>query len=208
MYNMQNFGSGPAGSGMISGKWVHKTTGNIINVRDAILEGDDLIVMTDRGQISGEDFSRNYIQMSDEEYDMKGNIIGNASKNPTQQKQATQSMQPKMFDDPQPSTSVQPMMFDEPQEQPLYNPIPVTQPYTGQKEESESIKLIKKLFEKTESKPEVTVDIKWADFPKSELNMLINVFDVSKEDIANYMRTYLDDEEIKISIGKFIEKML
>ena len=202
MYNMQNFGSGPAGSGMISGKWVHKTTGNIINVRDAILEGDDLIVMTDRGQISGEDFSRNYIQMSDEEYDMKGNIIGNASKNQTQQKQTTQSTQPKMFDDPQPSTPMQPMI-DQP-----YIPDYEDQSYPAKKVESESIKLIKKLFEKTESKPEISVDIKWADFPKIELNMLINVFDVSKEDIANYMRTYLDDEEIKISIGKFIEKML
>ena len=200
MNMMQDFGTGPGG-GMISGKWINKVNGSTINVRDCVIQGDEMIVITDRGQISGEDFSRNYIQMSDEEYDMKGNVVGKASQKPAA-KPAQKPVQPKMFDDPQPSTPMQPMI-DQP-----YMPDYEDQSYPAKKVESESMKLIKKLFEKTESKPEISVDIKWADFPKSELNMLINVFDVSKEDIANYMRTYLDDEEIKISIGKFIEKML
>lgn len=197
MYNnMQDFGSGPGG-GMMSGKWINKSNGTTINVRDCVMQGDEMIVLTDRGQISGEDFSRNYIQMSDEEYDMKGSVINSSSpqqpKNtPVQAPQAPQtpSAPLKMFDD------IEDPAFIAKQNQPLY------------KEESESTKLIKKLFTKTETKPEITVDIKWADFPKNELNMLMNVFDVSKEDIADYLRTYLDDEEIKISIKKFIEKML
>lgn len=137
--------------------------------------------------------------MSDEEYDMKGNVIGKASAQPIQQQQ------PKMFDD---TTNVHKTLAAP---QPVNNQPFVTefdQPWPAQQAESESTKLIKKLFSKTETKPEISIDIKWADFPKSELNMLMNVFDVSKEEIADYMRTYLDDEEIKISIGKFIKKML
>lgn len=191
MYNnMQDFGSGPGG-GMMSGKWINKTNGTTINVRDCVMQGDEMIVLTDRGQISGEDFSRNYIQMSDEEYDLKGSVINSSSpKQPNNMPTQAPSAPLKMFDD------IENPAFITNQNQPLY------------KEESESTKLIKKLFTKTGTKPEITVDIKWADFPKSELTMLMNVFDVSKEDIADYLRTYLDDEEIKISIGKFIEKML
>lgn len=191
MYNnMQDFGSGPGG-GMMSGKWINKTNGTTINVRDCVMQGDEMIVLTDRGQISGEDFSRNYIQMSDEEYDLKGSVINSSSpKQPNNTPAQAPSAPLKMFDD------IENPAFITNQNQPLY------------KEESESTKLIKKLFTKTGTKPEITVDIKWADFPKSELTMLMNVFDVSKEDIADYLRTYLDDEEIKISIGKFIEKML
>ena len=195
---MQDFGTGPGG-GMISGKWTNKINGTVVNVRDAIIQDDNMIVITDRGQISGEDFSRNYIQMSDEEYDMKGNVINSTSQKPVQQPK----VQPKPI---QPA----PMMFDEKFDLPEPQPIKqYEQPqYNTQNIDSESNKLIKKLFSKIDSKPEISIDIKWADFPANELNMLMNVFDVTKEDIAGYMRTYLDDEEIKISIGKFIEKML
>ena len=199
MYNnMQSFGSGPQGSGMISGRWMNKKTGSYVNVRDAIMQGDDMIVLTDKGQINGPDFSANYIQMSEEEYDMKGNVIQGSSKetNPASQpkpKQTKPSSQVRMFDD-EVNTTIQK---------------PVKQKQVSNiNQETESIKLIKKLFSKIESKPEVTIDIKWAEFPANELNMLMNVFDVTKEDIADYMRTYLDDKEIKISLGKFIEKML
>lgn len=191
MYNAQNFGTGPQGAGMISGKWINKKTGSTVHVRDAVLEGDEMIVMTDIGNISGQDFSANYIQMSDEEYDMKGNIVD--SKQTTQRPSKPQTPQPqiKMFDD-----DIVP------------SPITPKKVSTQNSQESDSIKLIKKLFSKTETKPEISIDIKWADFPANELNMLMNVFDVSKEDIAQYMMTYLDDEELKLSIGKFIEKML
>ena len=53
---MVDFGSGPTGA-MISGKWVNKLTGQVINVRDSFMDGDNLIIMSDKGQINGTDFT-------------------------------------------------------------------------------------------------------------------------------------------------------
>ena len=211
MFNgMQDFGSGPAGGSMVSGKWMHKQTGAPIFVRDAIMQGDEMIVITDRGQLSGEDFSRNYIQMSDEEYDMKGNVINsstqkqqNSVKTPASQQKASSKQQvtpmPQM---PQMMPQIgQDQMFDTEFDEQYKAPVET-------KIESESEKLIKKLFSKIDSKPEISIDIKWADFPKNELSMLMNMFDVTKDDIASYMRSYLDDEAVKASIGRFLDKML
>lgn len=199
---MQDFGAGPGGSGMISGKWINKQTGASVFVRDAIMQGDEMIVITDRGQLTGEDFSRNYIQMSDEEYDMKGNVVSTGSQTTSKpSKQAASKPQPMPV---QPIE--QPRMFDI-EDDPLMTV--AHQPQNQKIElESESEKLIKKLFSKINSKPEISIDIKWADFPKQELSMLMNMFDVTKEDIASHLRTYLDNEAVDASIGRFLDKML
>lgn len=193
MNNLQAFGSGPSGSGMISGKWVNKKNGSTINVRDAIMQGDELIVMTDKGQISGTDFANNYIQMSEEEYDMSGHKIDTSNQPIVKQVASTPKV--KMFDDIDDE-----LVYSKPQQE---QKTTTTEPI-----KSESKRLIEKLFSKINTKPDITIRIEWAEFPKNELNMLMDVFDVTKEDIASYMKKYLDDDEITLAIGNFLKKML
>ena len=59
----------------IQGEWMNKNTGQKIQVRNSIIDGDQMIIITNMGQISMEEFSRNYIQASDEVYDDEGNVI-------------------------------------------------------------------------------------------------------------------------------------
>ena len=59
----------------IQGEWMNKNTGQKIRVRNSIIDGDQMIIITNMGQISMEEFSRNYMQASDEVYDDKGNVI-------------------------------------------------------------------------------------------------------------------------------------
>ena len=59
----------------IQGERMKKNTGQKIRVRNSIIDGDQMIIITNMGQISMEGFSRNYIQASDEVYDDEGNVI-------------------------------------------------------------------------------------------------------------------------------------
>lgn len=191
MDNFQAFGSGPSGSGMISGKWVNKKNGSTINVRDAIMQGDELVIMTDKGQISGVDFSNNYVQMSEEEYDMSGHKLD--SKQQTTKPTASVP-KVKMFDD------IDNELYSKQQQEQHKNVVAPAQ--------NESKRLIEKLFSKISTKPSIRINIEWAEFPKNELNMLMDVFDVTKEDISSYMKKYLDDDELMLAIGTFLKKML
>ena len=61
----------------ITGTWMNKRTGQKVNVRQSVQDGDNMIIITDRGQISMDVFSRDYIQASDEIYDESGKVIDN-----------------------------------------------------------------------------------------------------------------------------------
>ena len=121
------------GSMGISGIWMNKRTGQKVNVRQSIQDGDNMIIITDKGQISMEVFSRDYIQASDEIYDESGKVIDN-----------------------------QPMEMDEDLSAIMdyengggnYNPQPIQQaPVVNPNDQ-----IIKKVFDKLTSFPEVKVE--------------------------------------------------
>ena len=193
---MQDFGSGPGGP-MISGKWFNRQTGKIVNVRDSIINGDEMIVITDAGQIPMDDFSRNYIQASNDIYDESGKVIGKEDIN-VDEFLAQNTPEPVSFN----NNTDNSILFSKPfanQEKQQTN--------TTNKQENEKEKLIKTIFDKTPS-PKLTVNIDWTEFPKNELNMLINYFEVSKEDIAAYISKSIDSEQVMSSIIEFLESKL
>ena len=58
---------GDDGSGMgLTGKWMNKRTGKAVNIRQTIQDGDNMIIISDQGQIPMEVFSRDYVQVSDD----------------------------------------------------------------------------------------------------------------------------------------------
>lgn len=170
-------------SGMdIAGSWMNKRTGQKVNVRQSVQDGDNMIIITDKGQISMEVFSRDYIQASDEIYDESGKVIDN-----------------------------KPMEMDEDLStimdyengnngMPAYAPAPVVNP---------NDQIIKKVFDKLTSFPEVKVEIKWDDFPEAQINTLVNFLDVKIEDISKYIiNNYVNSQTLSESIDKILNDKL
>ena len=187
-----SFGGDPmAGMAMgpsISGKWFNKRTGKSIVVRDNFISDDGLQVMTSTGDmISGDEFSRDYIQVDDNEYDMSGNITGKAEKEFEVPEQVDYEA-----------------MFNTPS-----NPIVIQN--TNQKNivVNENTSMIDKLFSKLKSTPSVNADLVWDNIPTDQLNMLINFFDVSIDDIASYIyNKYYTEADVKEAIAKTLTSLI
>ena len=67
--------------------------------------------------------------------------------------------------------------------------------------------MIGKIFEKISTKPNINLTFDWTEYPEKEMSMLMEYFDVSNDDIANYIyKTYFNENIIKESILKLIQK--
>lgn len=226
MYNgmMQDFGAGPGGP-MIQGKWINRLNGNIINVRDSIINGDEMMLITDKGQISMDDFSRNYVQASTDVYDEHGNVIGQEDIDPSD---IIMSSKHKV-NNPKVNIAAlekagrieelknDPQMPEEVSEVTSVNNVDIlhapvnTYPYTTennsqqhrQEPESEKTRLIKTIFEKS-AQPTIKLDIEWAAFPQNELEMLMNYFGVTQDEIADYISNSIDKSAIIEAVNRFL----
>ena len=189
MQQMFDFGSGPGGS-MISGKWINRKTGDVINVRDSFIDdSNNMILMTDKGQMTMNEFSKYYIQASDEIYDQSGKVIEN---------------KPVQTDEIKFSNEEMPLEADN-----IYSNNVLSKPLNNTETKTEknlnNFDLIDKIFKKIESKPKADLKIEWADFPEKELSMLVNYFDVTIDDIATYIGKYLINENLlKEALSDFL----
>ena len=69
--------------------------------------------------------------------------------------------------------------------------------------------ILDSLFSKLDKLPEVSCSISWKKIPRSELKMLKTYFDITDEDIADYVYTkYCTPETIKASIKDAITKLI
>ena len=197
---MMEFGAGPGsqrlasgriisdGSDMISGRWINRQNGNIINVRGSVTDDKgEMILMTDRGQLSMSEFSKYYVQASDDIYDESGKVIDHK---PVKTEEITVS------------SDEEPLVADS--------------IFGGSKVSSQTksaplknFDLIDKIFKKIDSKPNADLKIEWADFPEKELSMLVNYFDVDVDEIAAYIGKYLINEDLlKEALSDFLNKHL
>lgn len=211
MYGTQEFGDGPGGP-MIQGKWINRLNGNIINVRDSIINGDEMLVITDKGQLSMEEFSRNYVQASADIYDDKGHVIGREELNPSD------IIVPKKPQTIKPSSKKKNILNepiianDDFKEAYFEDDFYVTNSDTNivvdnavdNSKDSEKTTLIKKIFDKT-TLPQINLDIEWTSFPKNELEMLMNYFDVTKEEIAEYLSRNIEKSAITAAVNRFLD---
>ena len=166
----------------ITGTWMNKRTGQRVNVRQSIQDGDNMIIITDKGQLSMEVFSRDYIQASDEIYDDGGKVIDSKPMELDEDLSA-------IMDYENGSNGM-----------PAYAPAPVVNP---------NDQIIKKVFDKLTSFPEVKVDIKWDDFPEAQINTLVNFLDVKIEDISKYIiNNYVNSQVLSESIDKILKDKL
>ena len=182
MYNMQMM-EGPS----IEGKWYNKRTGKTVTVKDMMMSDEGMqIFTTDNQLIDGDEFSRDYIQCDDTVYDTNGNSTGTTE--PIDYESMFAEAVPQTLD-----TSV-------------YNKTTNVEipPVVNKKFDT-----LDSLFSKLDKLPDVNCSISWKKIPKSELKMLKTYFDITDEDIAEYVYTkYCTPETIKTSIKDAITKLI
>ena len=183
-------GPGPGGQGpAISGKFFHKDTGREIFVRDSINDGIKMCVVLSDGTTMDMSEFQNYVQMSDEEYDSQGRLIGKAKE------------QPKSNLDPDllfAGMGDRPKESNKQSEEIRSVMKQIEEPNTVEySEDDQKLAMIKKILDKS-SEPEIVVTINWQNKPEKEFEMLKNFFDINTEDIANAVfRKYGDVNKIK-----------
>ena len=183
-------GPGPGGQGpAISGKFFHKDTGREIFVRDSINDGIKMCVVLSDGTTMDMSEFQNYVQMSDEEYDSQGRLIGKAKEQPKSNLDPNllfAGMGDKPKESNKQSEEIRSVMKQ------------IEEPNTVEySEDDQKLTMIKKILDKS-SEPEIVVTINWQNKPEKEFEMLKNFFDVNTEDIANAVfRKYGDVNKIK-----------
>ena len=199
-----NFNNGPSDAISISGKWTNISYGKEIFVRDSFIDGDDMIVRTIDGNIIPmTEFSNNYVQSEEVDEATARSVI-------------QQPVAPQSYGDIKPDfgqkvisknddtkdNSIKPSNLDQ-----------VSQYVENHKEDKVEDKLFRKktligkIFEKISTKPNINLTFDWTEYPEKEMSMLMEYFDVSNDDIANYIyKTYFNENIIKESILKLIQK--
>lgn len=158
----------------ISGAWMNKYTGDIIRVHNNIIDGDQMILITDKGQITMNEFSDNYIQASEDIYNDQGQIIDHA---------------PVAIDEIKIS---QPSILDIPIGMTTSNYTQVIKENNIEKnkqtEEPESFKILDKFFNKIDNKENlITIDIDFNILPKEKLETIVDYMDISVEELSQYI---------------------
>lgn len=172
----------------ISGRWLNKRNGQMINIRNSVMDGDNMIIITDKGQISMTEFSRDYIQASDDIYDETGKIIGHE-----EVKHEDYAENPDWL-------QIQEMM-NTPH---MHNVNQHKQPVINTNDQ-----IIKKVFDKLTTYPKINVDIKWDDFPEAQMQTLVNFLDISIDDISKYIiKNYVNVEALALEITEILKSKL
>lgn len=192
----------------ITGKWINKNTGEELYVKNNIIDGDQMILITNKGTISLAEFSNNYISVSDEIYDESGNVIGHDDNNTTVVKpQST----------PSPVKKVQTIDDQEYLIKDKVVTVQSTLKNTATKKETKKIpgnidtdySLVEKLFNKVQSKPIIDLKIEWDDLPVEQILTLVNFLDINIKDISTYIyNTYFNEDEIKEKINETIKNKI
>lgn len=176
---------------MVSGRWMNKRTGAVVNVRNSVMDGDKMIIITDKGQLSMQEFSRDYVQASDEIFDESGNVVGN---------EPQQQMTPEQSDDWALIQETYGMNNTE-----TFNYSAPTTESVKKESDTPNSKIIDKVFKKLKTFPEITIDIKWDDFPDAQMHTLVDYLDISIDDIAKYIKkNYMTDANISEKISELI----
>lgn len=203
-----NFNNGPSDAMSISGKWTNIHNGTEIFVRDSFIDGDNMIVRTIDGNIIPmTEFSNNYVQSEEVDEATARSVI-------------QQPVAPQSYGDIKPDFGEKVILKNDDTKDNNIKPSnldQVSQYVENHKEDKVEDKLedklfrkktlIGKIFEKISTKPNINLTFDWTEYPEKEMSMLMEYFDVSNDDIANYIyKTYFNENIIKESILKLIQK--
>ena len=193
--------------GGISGKWFNPRTGDTVFVRSNVMDGDDMIIITDKGHMKMDQFSQ-YVQVDENTvYDN----VENSGQMPSMSVDVAREMELiKQPNKPSTITPVDndPFTIDVVSVSNNKNENKINNKKTTQKsKQNTNTILIDKVFKKIETKPTIMVTINWDDFPRDQINTLINFLDVKQEEISDYMiNNYLSKDALILVIDNFLEE--
>lgn len=178
---------------MISGTWVNTYNGEIIKVVNTIIDGDKMIIITNKGQqLSMEEFSNNYIQSEDL-------TNGNNINIPLKQSPVL------------PTNNNEEEYYD----QSLLNkPLKSTKPNIDN--QNLNINPTKEILDKFFNKIDIdnkesllNISINTDLIPLDKLKIIIEYMDLSLEDISNYMvDNIINKEHLSNMIKNYLELVL
>lgn len=205
--NMSNqMPPGMSGMNGPSGKWINPRSGKNVIVKDTFIDGEHMNVMLSDGSIIPmNDFSRNYIQMSEEEYDSTGAQVSANSSNNDLTSQIDESLLFKgMGQAPAEQIKVsKPNVLD-----PSFVENYSEEYETNNSSQTTTGNLVEKIFDKNDG-PKLKINIEWPDFPKKELQMLKNYFDVTDDEIVNsVINKYVNTDFIKEALESAVCTLL
>ncbi len=186
----------------IQDTWIDNRSGSSIFVDDIIMDGDKMIVKTSAGIIDGEVFSNHFIKVSDKEIsESEAKVL------------PKQDIVKTMNENIDPEYKVE-LNKDHDTLKQNNNDIldhPLTTSYNKIKNTEHNINynLIDKVVKKTNYHANIDMRLSDDNVPIDEFKMLVNVFDVSIGDIADYIiDKYFDKLQIKKYIYDSFEKLL
>lgn len=226
---MTNFGPMmPDMGGMqINGKWFNPRTGESVIVRDSYLDGDTMMLRLSNGRlVSLMDF-QDFVQMSDDIYNEKGEKIGKAddSKKPATNKKpdVDESL---LFDGMEPLGPVEetPEQIDDALSSILeqeglvpstkindkikkIDPQPLEDAVRKELNEQISNTSVDMVLQVLDAaKTEMNFKVDFTTYPDSDIDVLKRVFRVTDEDIVNALiKKFVNFDEIKEQVTKWVE---
>lgn len=185
----------------IAGPWLDRRTGKTVMVRDAIMDGDDMIIISSMGQIPNDVFSNYFVKVSDEEYSAAGiapevsneQLLSQINAGLDKELQITKHIEPPHITLDTPIGGQNNIVTE------THNNSTATvevKPHNSV--DSPNNKLIQKVFEKHNNEPTINFSIDIGEWPVAQLKMLIDTFDVSFEEISRYIIKHYLNEEILI----------
>ena len=179
------------------GKYIHKSTGNVIHVRDCFQDGDSLVIMSDQGQLDMKQFSE-YFQVEEGEEMYIPNLqdlYGGQPQNKNQLlAQINQGLDPEdriKLDKNDNKIAIGTTAESKVEVKP-----------TNKNED-----LIKKVLDKFPVERTINFEIVEEEWPFKEFNMLVNVLDVPLKDICDYViDNFLDKDHLSESLSKYFEE--
>lgn len=185
------------GGPVIKGTFISKITGQEVYVRDAIqMDNHMTVILQDGRNIPINDFYNEYYQMSTEVYDERGNIIGNSPQNDLEYHEENHLNKDLVFkgmDMPEqsfidPSVLGPGTIYD--------GPTGLDKVFDTVNKVPEGVQLVSKLLNKV-NEPTIKIEFIWDDFPKEQIKMLKDFYDVTDEDITQAIfNKYLSYESI------------
>lgn len=224
-------GMDPNPGDQMRGTWISKITGKSVTVRDCVISGDGMSVMLSDGRmIEMNDFSNEYYQMSEEEYDMNGNKIPGGHRHDGHINVPAYDARPDGPSIPPSFPGVKPPHHDHPLPPPYDGPKPgcdCDKPLPPRPcpprpcpprprpdfpdpvgDAKRRMDMITDVFSKVSPEPKVTgnVTLTVENFPKDQLQMIIDIFGVRIEDIAAYLyRYYYTPEKIIAYLAEYLK---
>lgn len=192
------------GGPQITGKWFNPHSGDVINVRDSLIDGDEMYLITDKGRMSMQQFQQ-YLQVDENEVIPNESALAQSFTDIKSQLAATATNDGALS--PDLDIFVDKTIQELPKtnnEQPIFQQPVQSSATVNTHKENKSFEMIDKIFTKSNIVPKIKLIIEDDNFPYNELAMLMEYFEVSPDDIAEYVKDkFITGDIIKDCIGSY-----